>query len=267
MDTKKCQMCGLEIPQRAHVCSHCDHYQGWRRLCKNAGVLFAVVPLVASAVFFTLDKWDTLVAAKIGEAELTLLACDSNDDVSILNSGSRDIVVHYLVYESSDGAKMFLPVNQKLPHDEVIVVDARDNKEVSMETFVTMGGLVGTVFEKRIWDDDSFRYIWYSESHPEYQGYMDYNPNHITTDGTIEITYYTAGDFKPRSLLIPCKALLVRKPDKNGDYPRPPIGVLAALPDESWTALKTVATRDEGDLVESVEEARRINQSKMPPDL
>jgi hypothetical protein len=192
----------------------------------------ALVTILASIVLFTFSQWRDFFASHFGAAQLRLVAGDSNGDVCILNTGSRAVFVHYVVFENTNSKwKTFFPINQLLPPGELLTKYAKDAAPGYLPKYRPVRGASAYLWKENIWKP-KLRYVWFTEDHPVLQGLLDLDQTEITAPGTARVIYFAASDYSKQSLKTPCTALLVEVPDDSGNYVNPPEEALSKVPPE-----------------------------------
>ncbi|WP_298517481.1 hypothetical protein [uncultured Kordia sp.] len=90
MDKKKCKYCKSDIDKQASYCTHCSHYQNWRRFFKASNSTLALFIALITVLTSTLP-----ILNKMFEKEKTSLtfsfleSTDGNFDILVTNEGNK----------------------------------------------------------------------------------------------------------------------------------------------------------------------------------
>jgi hypothetical protein len=107
--SKRCRICGKQIPVQAQKCFHCDSFQDWRRfgeylpaqLTILAAIVTAAVAISPFAISF-LHRPDSSV--QMGVPAITN---DAGFDIPLMNSGDRDARLEFgeVILKTSNSTK------------------------------------------------------------------------------------------------------------------------------------------------------------------
>ncbi len=205
-----CRLCRQPLAPDATLCPHCGHYQSALRngLLYLAGVA-AFFAVVGSAGLYCLDKWQQVEARGLGAIDVRVISLSSSGEVTILNTGGRDIYVSYINFDCEQ-MKHTRPINQVIRAGNLEAYSPPEPPSNQSHKVRCIRGDLAKQVMKQTAAVRNQEYNWYSSDHPSLLAHCKLD-DHAQLEGKARVIYRAAGEYdRQRELAVDwryCKKL------------------------------------------------------------
>jgi hypothetical protein len=218
----ECRFCKTTIIDGATVCPQCKLYQRPNlNILPYLGGLVALLAIVGSSGAYIMSSWQNLQAISYGSPKLIVLAAASKGGAALHNSGSRDIFVSGIVFDSALWRDS-LPINRVLHPGELVHVEYKEPAYEQRQSRCLSFGEVGWYLKDIKEGSAEVRnqeFHFYTVDHPGLRAHFNLDGTHAVINGTGKVLYIPVGSDKYVEQDISCKVLIMQRADAQGEFP------------------------------------------------
>jgi hypothetical protein len=182
------------------------HQRRWKNWLPYLTGLVAVLTLFVSVVAYTWSATADLRRWHFGRDDVQAISYFSNGDLIFYNSGDRDLLIHSVLFSTTDPPwDMVVPVGKTIKRGEVLVHSARDTDVYFADYKVVDGDTFSAIQENAVYQWDLYS-IFFTKDHPALKAHARCARLHLFDEATATTVCYSLKDNKRIERIERCTA-------------------------------------------------------------